>query len=167
MPAPSLSVKTVGRSADAGGAYELKLLVDDRPTRISILLTWTARFAVVAAFVLIGLSKFNNDPRSDWVKVFERIGWGQWFRYFTGAVQVTGALLLLTRWTICAGAFLLGCTMIGAMIVDITVMHAVGYALLPMILLGIIVAIWFAATYGVSSSPAIHERDLDHEHESQ
>ena len=139
---------------DAGGAYELKLLVDDRPTGISILLALTARLAVVAAFVFIGLSKFDNDPRSDWVKVFERIGWGQWFRYFTGAVQVTGALLLLTRWTISAGAFLLGCTMIGAMIVDITVMHAVGYALLPMILLGIIVAIWFAATYGVSSGPA-------------
>jgi uncharacterized membrane protein YphA (DoxX/SURF4 family) len=139
---------------DAGGAYELKLLVDDRPTGISILLALTARLAVVAAFVFIGLSKFDNDPRSDWVKVFERIGWGQWFRYFTGAVQVTGALLLLTRWTISVGAFLLGCTMIGAMIVDITVMHAVGYALLPMILLGIIVAIWFAATYGVSSGPA-------------
>ena len=139
---------------DAGGAYELKLLVDDRPTGISILLALTARLAVVAAFVFIGLSKFDNDPRSDWVKVFERIGWGQWFRYFTGAVQVTGALLLLTRWTISAGAFLLGCTMIGAMIVDITVMHAVGYALLPMTLLGIIVAIWFAATYGVSSGPA-------------
>jgi len=139
---------------DAGGAYELKLLVDDRPTGISILLALTARLAVVAAFVFIGLSKFDNDPRSDWVKVFERIGWGQWFRYFTGAVQVTGALLLLTRWTISVGAFLLGCTMIGAMIVDITVMHAVGYALLPMILLGIIVAIWFAATYGVSSGRA-------------
>ena len=107
------------------------------------------------AFFFIGLSKFNNNPHSYWIKVFERIGWGQWFRYFTGAAQVTGAMLLVTRRTISVGALLLGCTMIGAMIVDILVMHAVGYALLPMILLGIIAATWFTALYGAwsSSSP--------------
>jgi len=60
---------------------------------------------------------------------------------------------MLTRRTIAAGAFLLVCTMIGAMIVDVTVMHAAGYALLPAILLGIVVATWFAAVYGAAGKP--------------
>ncbi len=128
---------------------DVKLSIDDRPTGISILLAWVARLAVSAAFLFIGLSKFNSQ--GEWVKIFEQIGWGQWFRYLTGAVQVVGALLMLTRWTISVGALLLGGTMIGAMIVDIAVMHAVGYALLPSILLGIIIAVWFGGTYGATS----------------
>jgi putative oxidoreductase len=130
---------------------DLKLLVDDKPTSISIILSGMARLAVVAVFLLIGGTKFNNDPGGEWFKIFERIGWGQWFRYFTGAVQITGALLLLTRRTLTIGAGLLACTMLGAMMVDIVVMHAVGYALLPLVLLGVIVATWFAGTYGAAS----------------
>jgi uncharacterized membrane protein YphA (DoxX/SURF4 family) len=128
---------------------DLQFVVDDTPTGVSVVLAWGARLAVVAAFVFIGATKFNNDPRGEWVKLFERIGWGQWFRYFTGTVQVAGALLMLTPWTLTVGAALLVCTMIGAMITDIVVMHAVGYALLPFALLGIVVATWFAGTYGV------------------
>jgi putative oxidoreductase len=129
-------------------APELKLLVDDTPTGISVILAWMARLGVVAAFLFIGATKFNSDPGGEWFKIFERIGWGQWFRYFTGAVQITGALLLLTRWTLTIGAGLLACTMLGAMIVDIVVMHAVGYAFLPLVLLGVIGATWFAGTFG-------------------
>jgi hypothetical protein len=66
-------------------------------------------------------------------------------------VQITGALLLLTRWTLTIGAALLACTMIGAMIVEMVVMHAVGYAFLPLVLLGVIIATWFVGTYGVTS----------------
>ena len=127
---------------------ELNFTVDDSPTAIGVILAWTARAAVVAAFVFIGVTKFSNNPNGEWVKVFEKIGWGQWFRYFTGAVQVTGALLMLTPWTLTIGALLLGCTMIGAMITDVVVMHAAGYTLLPFALLAIITAIWFAGTYG-------------------
>ena len=130
---------------------ELSFVVDDRPTRVTVFLAWTARFAVVAAFVFIGSTKFSNNPRSEWIKVFERIGWGQWFRYFTGAVQVGGALLLATPWTITIGAFLLCCTMVGAAIVDATVMHSPGVALVPLVLLGIVAATWCTGTFGPTS----------------
>jgi putative oxidoreductase len=129
---------------------DLKFVVDDTPTGISVALAWMARVGVVAAFVFIGGTKFDSNPRGEWFKIFEQIGWGQWFRYFTGAVQVTGALLMLTPWTLTIGAFLLACTMIGAMIVDIVVMHAVGCAFLPLVLLGVIGATWFAGTYGAT-----------------
>jgi putative oxidoreductase len=122
--------------------------VDDAPTAVGVVLAWAARIALVAAFVFIGATKFSNDPNGEWVQLFDKIGWGHWFRYFTGGVQVTGALLMLPPWTLTVGALMLGCTMIGAMITDIVVMHAPGYALLPLVLLGIITAIWFAGTYG-------------------
>ena len=125
-------------------APELTFLVEERRGAIDVFKTWVIRIPVVLVFLLIGLTKFNNDPRGEWVKIFEQIGFGQWFRYATGAIQVTGAVLLLTRWTRTLGAAMLVCTMIGAMIVDIFVMHAIGFALAPMVLLCAVVATWFA-----------------------
>jgi uncharacterized membrane protein YphA (DoxX/SURF4 family) len=129
-------------------APELRFAVVEQPTVIGRILAWGARVAVAAAFIFIGASKFNSDPRGEWFRIFERIGWGQWFRYFTGVVQVTGGLFLLTPWTLTVGAILLAGTMIGATIVDIFVVGGVGFALLPLILLGVVVAIWFTGTYG-------------------
>ena len=125
-------------------APELTFLVEERRGAIDVFKTWVVRIPVVLVFLLIGITKFNNDPHGEWFKIFERIGFGQWFRYVTGAIQVAGAVLLLTRWTRTIGAAMLVCTMIGAMIVDIVVMHAVGFALSPMVLLCAVVATWFA-----------------------
>jgi len=122
---------------------ELKFLVEEKRGAIDVFTAWLPRLAVVFAFVVIGATKFGND-RGEWYRIFELIGLGQWFRYFTGAVQVSGALMMLTRWTRTAGAFLLACTMIGAIIVDIFVAHAVGFAFAPLVLLCIIAATWFA-----------------------
>ncbi|HEY1911410.1 MAG TPA: DoxX family protein [Vicinamibacterales bacterium] len=122
---------------------ELKLLVDNPKSGIDVFTTWVVRGPVVLAFVAIGASKFNNDPHGQWFKIFAQIGVGQWFRYFTGVMQVTGALLMLTRWTRTLGAAMLACTMIGAALVDIFVIHAVGYALAPLVLLGAVGATWF------------------------
>jgi putative oxidoreductase len=131
---------------------ELKLLVEEKRGVIDVFTLWAPRIAVALAFVFIGATKFSSDPRGEWFKIFERIGWGQWFRYFTGALQVAGALLLLTPWTLTLGAAMLVCTMIGAMIVDIFVMHAIGYALLPLILLSFVVAVWFAGRFGIHAT---------------
>jgi putative oxidoreductase len=138
-------------NGSVGASRDLQFVVDDQPTAIGVVLAWTGRVGVVAAFLFIGATKLNSDPRGEWFRIFERIGWGQWFRYFTGVVQIAGALLLLTPWTLTIGAVLLACTMVGAVIVDITVMQSVGFALLPLILLGVIAATWFAGTYGATS----------------
>jgi putative oxidoreductase len=122
---------------------ELKFLVEEKRGAIDVFTAWLPRLAVVFAFVVIGATKFSND-RGEWYRIFALIGLGQWFRYFTGAVQVSGALMMLTPWTRAAGAFLLACTMIGAIIVDIFVVHAVGFAFAPLVLLCIIAATWFA-----------------------
>jgi uncharacterized membrane protein YphA (DoxX/SURF4 family) len=133
-------------------APDLKFVVEEKRGAIDVFTLWLPRIGVVLAFLFIGATKFNSDPRGEWFRIFERIGWGQWFRYFTGAMQVTGALLLLTPWTLTLGAAMLACTMIGAMVVDIVVMHAVGYAFVPLVLLGIIAAVWFAGRFGAQSA---------------
>src|SRR5581483_11212863 len=37
---------------------------------------WIARLTVIAAVVFVGATKFSNDPRSEWVRLFEQIGLG-------------------------------------------------------------------------------------------
>ncbi len=60
-------------------------------------------------FVADGVIKLTGMSKT--VLLFERIGWGQWFRYFTGSlVLVGGAVILLRlRWTSYA-AMLCACT---------------------------------------------------------
>jgi putative oxidoreductase len=122
----------------------LTLLVEEPRTAIDGFTRWLVRLPVVLVFLLVGATKFNSDPHSEWVRIFEKIGVGQWFRYFTGVMQVSGALLLLTRKTRALGALMLGSTMIGAALADVFVVKAVGFALAPLVLLGAVVATWFS-----------------------
>src|SRR5262249_29071228 len=132
---------------------ELKLVVEEKRSAIDIFTLWLPRLGAVLAFLFIGLTKFNNDPHGEWVRIFDRIGWGQWFRYFTGAMQVSGALLLLTRRTLTLGAFMLACTMVGAMIVDVFVLRSPGFVPFPGTLLGLVVVVWYAGRFGAKSAP--------------
>jgi len=68
-----------------------------------------SRAIVGLFFVMDGAIKLTGISKT--VQLFERIGWGQWFRYFTGSlVLVGGALILLRlRWTF-YGALLCACT---------------------------------------------------------
>jgi uncharacterized membrane protein YphA (DoxX/SURF4 family) len=95
--------------------------------------------AIGLLFVFIGYGKFEN--RGVWVQIFEQIGLGQWFRIFTGVVQVTGGVLMIARRTRTAGAVLLGCTMAGAALVDIVVIGS-PVAIVPLLLLIVIAAVW-------------------------
>ena len=48
------------------------------------------------------------------VAVFEAVGIGQWFRYVTGALEVTGAIALLVPRASGAAALVLAAVMVGA-----------------------------------------------------
>ena len=95
--------------------------------------------AVGVLFIFIGYGKFEN--RGVWVQIFEQIGLGQWFRLFTGVVQLSGGILILFRRGRTIGAALLGCTMLGAAIVDIVVIGS-PVAIVPLLLLIVIAAVW-------------------------
>lgn len=59
-----------------------------------------------------------------------------------------GAIDVFTTWLPRIG---LACTMVGAVIVDVFVQHSVGFALFPLVLLGIVVAVWFSGRFGAGS----------------
>jgi uncharacterized membrane protein YphA (DoxX/SURF4 family) len=78
---------------------------------------WVLRGAIALAFVLFGVEKFQSAPGTEWVKLFGQIGLGQWFRYFTGIVEIAGGVLVLIPWTARIGLAILAVTMAGAALI--------------------------------------------------
>ncbi len=104
---------------------------------------WMFRAAIALVFVLEGTEKFSADPHSSWVRLFQQIGVGQWFRYFTGAVEVLGAALVLIPWTVTAGLALLACTMAAATLIVLFVIGRPADSIFPGIfLVGLAVFYW-------------------------
>ena len=73
---------------------------------------WGIRILLALAFGAAGIAKLAGVPQM--VQVFDAIGFGQWFRYLTGAVEVVGAVLLLVPATGFFAGLLLTATMVGA-----------------------------------------------------
>jgi putative oxidoreductase len=88
---------------------------------------WALRVSVAFAFVLTGADKFT----AAWVQPFEMIGIGQWFRYFTGGVEIVGGLLFLWPAATTVGALLLVATMVGAMVTQAVIFRHPLDALFP------------------------------------
>jgi len=98
------------------------------------------RLGAAGIFLGVGITKFESD--SMWVRMFTDIGFGVWFRYFTGSIQVLGGLLLLMRRTAAAGALLSACTMAGAAIVHLFVLPTgIGGAIVPLVLLAFAIVV--------------------------
>ncbi|MGJ7604804.1 DoxX family protein [Variovorax sp. LT1R20] len=72
-------------------------------------IVWGVRIVLALAFGAAGAAKLAGVPQM--VQVFDAIGFGQWFRYVTGVVEVGGALLMLLPATGFFGALLLAVTM--------------------------------------------------------
>ena len=71
-------------------------------------LDWAIRVSVAIVYFLIGVGKFSFSPGSHWVTVFEQIHAGQWFRYWTGIIESSAALLVLIPRTASFGLLLFG-----------------------------------------------------------
>jgi uncharacterized membrane protein YphA (DoxX/SURF4 family) len=82
---------------------------------------WALRVVLGLVFLLVGTTKLTSTGNT--VEYFAAIGWGQWFRYLTGLLDVLGAVLLFVpRWT-CYGAFLLACSAGLAAVISFTVLR--------------------------------------------
>ena len=93
------------------------------------------RALLTLVFVGAGGAKLAGVPM--FVEGFDAIGFGQWFRYFTGIVEVGGAALLWWPNRQVVGASLLGATMVGATLTNIFVM---GDSPVPAVVLGLMCA---------------------------
>jgi len=116
--------------------------VEPVPSRIAAFTTWLLRVAIAIAFLSFGSQKFA--PTGMWVRIFAQIGVGQWFRYLTGTMQIAGAVLVLMPPTALVGVGLLACTMLGATLARITVLHAPSNTPIPGAILVVLLAIGVA-----------------------
>jgi putative oxidoreductase len=82
--------------------------------------TWALQILSALLFLAAGGAKLAGA--SAMVALFNQIGMGQWFRYFTGGVEVVGAIALLIPQSSYIGAVLLSATMVGAIVARLTVL---------------------------------------------
>lgn len=92
---------------------------------------WAIRVSVAILYFLIGVGKFSSSPGSHWVTLFEQIHAGQWFRYFTGIVESSAALLVLIPRAAIFELLLLACTMLCASLIVALLLHQPGEAAFP------------------------------------
>jgi uncharacterized membrane protein YphA (DoxX/SURF4 family) len=81
---------------------------------------WAFQILAAAQFFVTGLDKLGNAPPM--VQLFDAVGFGQWFRYATGTIEVVSSVLLLVPSLAVVGAGLLAMTMGGALIAHYTVL---------------------------------------------
>lgn len=93
--------------------------------------SWLLQVAGGMVFFSTGLAKLAGLAGT--ITTFEALGIGQRFRFFTGAVEVLGALLLLSPNTAGLGAAVLAGVMIGATSAHLLILHS--SPLLPLVLL--------------------------------
>ena len=96
--------------------------------RTGLILVELVELTLAAVFFLVGGAKLIGRP--DMVRLFHDIGIGQWFRYVTGTIEVTGALLLIIPFLSGAAAIGLGAVMIVASLVELLVLHRPPFAAL-------------------------------------
>jgi putative oxidoreductase len=80
--------------------------------RASNIALWLTQIALAVMFLMAGGSKLVGVPAM--VSLFDAIGLGQWFRYVTGAIEISAAVALMIPSAALFGAMLLIPTMLGA-----------------------------------------------------
>jgi len=98
---------------------------------------WVLQVLAAAAFVFGAVPKVTSDPLA--VAGFDAIGFGDWFRYLIGTLEIAGAVaLLIPRLCGLAGLAFVG-LMIGAVVTQIVVFDG-AFVVQPAVML-VIVAI--------------------------
>jgi hypothetical protein len=75
------------------------------------------------------------------LRLFHDIGLGDWLRYLAGTMQAGGGLLVLFRRTTIIGAASIACTMAGAVVADLFILHYGPVAIIPFVLLAFAVGV--------------------------
>jgi len=92
------------------------------PSKGKNIALWVLQIVLAAFFLMAGGSKLAGAPAM--VQLFDTLGFGQWFRYVTGAIEVAAAILLVIPGMSRYGAVLVVATMIGAVAAHVAVLHS-------------------------------------------
>lgn len=86
------------------------------------ILLWCVQAFLALVFVSTAWAKLMGKP--EMVALFTAVGSGQWLRYVTGILEVTGAVLIVAPRTRRIGAALIATIMLGALIAHLYILHA-------------------------------------------
>jgi putative oxidoreductase len=106
-------------------------------SRSKVVGSWVLKILFGLAFIAVGCAKIYGPPAM--IAEFDAVGLGQWFRYFTGALEIIGAILLLTPKTTGFGALLLAGICGGAFFAQLFALH--GDIIHPIVMAIILLAI--------------------------
>jgi putative oxidoreductase len=123
------------------------------------ILAWMLSIVLAIAFTLAGGIKLIYNPQM--VQEFAQVGLGQWFRYFTGLLEVSGAIGLLIPRVRFWAALQIATVMVGATIANLTVLHMPQMAIMTGILLGLALALaWLRRSVIPAEARPIQPRAL-------
>jgi uncharacterized membrane protein YphA (DoxX/SURF4 family) len=109
-----------------------------RRQRVRKVLGWVLAILLGLEFLAAGALKLSGNPAM--VDMFNVVGLGQWFRYFTGVLEIIGGVgILIPRFSRPA-ALLLAVIMLGAVIAQLTRIHQGAGIPAVMLLLALVVA---------------------------
>jgi putative oxidoreductase len=108
------------------------------PGKAANIALWVVQILLALAFLGAASGKLLGTP--DMVGLYEAVGIGQWFRYVTGLLELTGALLIVIPRTKFFGAALLSMIMVGAALTHLFILHNAPTAPAVLLLLAGIVA---------------------------
>lgn len=116
----------------------MSVAVAAAPSRWKSVSLWVVRGLLALAFAAAGAAKLYGVPML--VAELEHLGLGQWFRYFTGSLELIGAILILLPPVVAFGGVLLSCIMVGATISHLFVIGGSPVPALVLLTLSAIVA---------------------------
>jgi uncharacterized membrane protein YphA (DoxX/SURF4 family) len=101
---------------------------------------WVLQALVAAAFVMASVTKFTAYPEA--VRTFDQIGFGHWFMYLIGSLELAGAIgVLVPRLCGLAGLALAG-LLAGAVVTELLVADAAHAATPAGYLIPVAVVAW-------------------------
>src|SRR5262245_65310223 len=94
---------------------------------------WVVQILLAAAFAFAGVNKLLG-LQQEMVDNFEKMGFGLWFRYFVGVIELAGAVGLVIPRTSGVAALWLAGVMVGAVLTHLFILPPVALALVPGVL---------------------------------
>jgi putative oxidoreductase len=127
------------------------------PPRWRRLGLWAVKALLAAAFAAAGGAKLASAQPM--VAAFDMIGFGQWFRYLTGLIEITGAAALLVPAFAGFAALPLAATMAGAILAHLTVLPGSPLPAVLLLALCLLVASAHRSQIKAAAEPILLGRD--------
>jgi len=112
---------------------------DSGPGKALNVTLWCVQALLALAFLGASSQKLMGAPAM--VALFQAVGFGQWLRYVTGILELTGAVLIVVPKTRIIGAGLLAAVMLGAITAHLFILHTPPTAPVVLLLLSTFV-VW-------------------------